>query len=146
MTKRFQFGLLISLLILAVIVGGYYLLPFGPIPRLPFPNCGPEHRAWLNVRIHSREEFLAYLQDHELELFSGSHTPHLGPFPPEWQVSRLDVELDWDGIAQGIQVEQRLGYAIYSITYSHPMCGAHQTYRFRLTSFGQASLYGCCGI
>lgn len=146
MSKLVTFAIVVFLVFLAAIVWGYYLLPFGPIPKLAAPNCGPEQRDWLKVRLEDKEDFLAYLQGHELELFSGSSTPYLGALPAEWQVERLDVSMDWEAITEGIQVERRLGYSIYSITYTHPLCGKNQHYVLRMTSFGQASLYGCCGI
>ena len=91
----------------------------------------------MKVRIEDKEDFLAYLQAHELELFSGSSTPYLGELPAEWQVNRLDVSMDWEAIQKGVQMEQRLGDAVYSITYTHPLCGKNQHYILRMTSFGR---------
>jgi hypothetical protein len=123
----------------------YFLLPFG-LPKIATPNCGPEHWRWLGSRFESKADVITYLQAHELELLSGSSTPRLEPFFPGMVVSHFDVEIDWEKLENDIQVEQRLGYTVYTLTYHHPACSEHQNYTLKVTSFGFASLYGCCGV
>lgn len=132
-------------LVVALLVILYFALPFG-LPKLPFPNCGPERWAWLDARFESKQDVIVYLQEHELQYLSGSSLPRLTGFPPEMQVARLDVEIDWQALEQDIEVEERLFYKIYSLKYTHPACYPGQYYTLRVTSFGWASLYGCCGI
>ena len=132
------------LLVLALIYN--FLLPFGIIPKLASPNCGPEYWRWLGGSFKSKQAVVAYIQEHELELLSGSHTPRLGGFPADWVVTRMDVVIDWQKIAEDIQVENRPGYTLFTLTYHYPGCSSNQTYTFKVTSYGLASLYGCCGI
>lgn len=145
MTKKYKIVIVGVSLILAIIILNL-LLPYGLIPRLPSPNCGPEEWHWLGQSFSSKDDVVAYLQTHEVELLSGSYIAGLEGYPPDAMYIRLDVELDWQAIENDIQVERRLGYTIYSYTYQHPACGEGQMHTFKVTSFGFASLYGCCGI
>ena len=124
----------------------YFFLPFGPFPIPPSPNCGPEHWRGLGVQFESKSDVVAYLQAHELELLSGSNIPRLSEFPPDMRGVRMDVNIDWQSIEGEIQVEHRLGYKVYTLVFHHPACDKNQTYTFKVTSYGFASLYGCCGI
>ncbi len=139
---RFYRWLFLAIVLIAIL---YFALPFG-LPKPPFPNCGPEHWACLDARFESKQDVIAYLQEHELQYLSGSSLPRLGEITPDMNVARFDVEIDWQALEQNIEVENRLFYKIYSITYTHPACMKGQYYTLRVTSFGWASLYGCCGI
>jgi hypothetical protein len=124
------------------LVALYFLFPFG-FPKLPFPNYGPEHRRWLDARFNSREDVIAYLQAHEAELLRGSQLPTLEENGTALQL--VGAEIDWQELEQAIEVEQRLGYKVFRLTYQHPYCQG-QYYTFQVTSYGLASLYGCCGV
>ena len=138
------------LLVLGLLIGlalvYNFLLPFGIIPILPSPNCGPEYWRWLGGAFTSKQDVVAYLQVHEIELLSGSHTPRLGGFPSDWIVTRMNVTIDWQSIENDIQVVHRPGYTMYTLTYHYPGCTESQSYTFKVTSYGLASLYGCCGV
>ena len=122
-----------------------FLLPFG-MPRPASPNCGPEQWRWLNVRIDSREDFIAYLQAHEVELISGTNTPRLGGYPAGVVNNRMPGEIDWQQLSNQVWVKQRPGYTLYVLHY-HPLaCGESQMYKLEMTSYGLAALYGCCGV
>jgi hypothetical protein len=131
---------------LMFITAYYFCFPFGLIPKEASPNCGPEHRRWLGERFKSKSDIIAYLQAHELELLSGTNTPRLDGTPPGVQNSRMDVEIDWQTITADIQVNHRVGYNIYTLIYHHPACSTNQSFSLRITSYGFASLYGCCGV
>jgi hypothetical protein len=110
---------------LLVLVLINFLLPFG-MPRPASPNCGPEQWRWLDVRIHNRQEFVAYLQAHELELICGTNTPRLGGYPPGVVNNRLTGEIDWQQLFNQVWVKQRPGYTLY-VLYYHPLaCGESQ--------------------
>lgn len=145
MSRRLKrFGYWLGTIVLLILIH-YFLFPFG-IFRFPgVPNCGPEQWYRFRLMIDDKEDFIAFLKAHELELFSGSHTPHLGPYPEDWTVSRLNVVVDWQQIARQTQVKNRLFYKIYILTYSHPLCSP-QTYTLMVTSYGFGSLMGCCGV
>ncbi len=134
------------LLAIVFLVLLHFALPFGLIPKLAFPNCGPEGWAWLEARFENKQNVIAYLQAHELQYLSGSSLPRLVDIPPDMKITRFDVEIDWQALEQTIEVENRLFYKIYNLTYTHPACMKGQYYTLRVTSFGWASLYGCCGI
>lgn len=135
----------IFLSLLAAIAGLYFLFPFGVFPRPASPNCGPERWRWLDVHPKSAVEFVDYLRAHELELLNGSQLPRLDGriFPDE---IRLGESIDYDLLLAGVQVNERIGYTIFTLTYAHPACGEYQRYTLKITSFGFASLYGCCGV
>jgi hypothetical protein len=141
--RRVLWGLAV-LLVLAVV--HYFVFPFGILPKLPSPNCGPEHWRWLGHTFDRKGDVVAYLQEHELELLSGYQTPRLEEAPVITNVPRPDVVIDWQTLTEGIQVEHRPGYVVYTLTYHHPACSASQSYKLKVTSLGFASLYGCCGI
>lgn len=139
-------GLIIFTIVLVTLIVLHFLLPYGLIPKLSFPNCGPEKWRLLGMSFHGKEDVITYLQEHELQVLTGSRLPQLDEITDEEQVFRYDGEVDWQALQQGIQVQQRLGYQVYLVTYHHPACSPGQTYTFKVTSFGWASLYGCCGI
>jgi hypothetical protein len=143
-TSRRAVWVLVVLLVLVLV--NYFVLPFGIMPKWASPNCGPEHWRFLGMSFKSRSDVVAYLQEHELELLSGTLIPRLDGFPVDWNVSRLDVMPDWQSITEDVQVEHRLGYVIYTFTYHRLACSKNQSYTFKVTSYGFASLYGCCGI
>ena len=122
-----------------------FLLPFG-MPRPASPNCGPEQWRWLNVRIESREDFIAYLQAHEVDLISGTNTPRLGGYPPGVVNNRMPGEIDWQQLSNQVWVKQRPGYTLYVLHYHHLACGEGQMYKLEITSYGLAAIWGCCGV
>jgi hypothetical protein len=136
--------ILLVLLVLALV--NYFVFPFGILPKWATPNCGPEHRRWLGRAFDSNHDVVVYFQEHQLELLNGSSTPRLDEFPAGTIVSRLDVAIDWQSLADDIQVEHRPGYSVYTLTYHRAGCSENQRYTFKVTSYGLASLYGCCGI
>ncbi len=140
--RKLLIGLGGGLLLLMLI---NFLLPFG-LPRPASPNCGPEQWRWLNVRIHSQEEFMTYLMSHELELISGTNTPRLGGYPPGVINSRMAGQVDWAAISNQVWVKQRPGYTLYVLHYHHLACGENQFFKLEITSYGLAALYGCCGV
>ncbi len=135
-------------LALVLLVAGaiaYFLFPFGFFPKPASPNCGPEERLWLDFHPQSETEFIAYLRQHELQYLNSSQLPRLkvNANSPGFAMGE---PIDYDRLAAAVQVHRRLGYAIYTLTYTHPACGKNQRYTLRITSFGFASLYGCCGV
>jgi hypothetical protein len=146
MSNTLRRVLLVLALILGLTLAGIFILPFGFLPKKASPNCGPEHWRWLGGTFDGKRGVVAYLQEHELEILSSSQTPRLDEFPAGSTVLRMDVVIDWQSIAEAIQIEHRPGYDIYSLTYHPPACDESQSYTFKVTSFGLASLYGCCGV
>lgn len=131
--------------VLLVLVLINFLLPFG-MPRPASPNCGPEQWRWLNERVESRQDFMAYLQTHELELISGTNAPRLGGYPPGVVNQRMAGKIDWQQLSNQVWVRSRPGYTLYVLHY-HPLaCGEDQFYKLEITSYGLAALYGCCGV
>jgi len=145
MIKKPIRGLIIFAIIVLALVALHFLLPYGLVPKLPFANCGPEEWRLLGLDFRSEEDVIDYLQEHELQYLNGTRLPHL-EIPAGKQVFRYDGEVDWQALRQDIQVQQRLGYKVYIVMYHHPACLQGQTFTFKVTSFGWASLYGCCGI
>lgn len=146
MTHKPKRGLIYFSIILIILVALRFLLPYGLVPKLPFASCGPEEWRLLGVSFHSADDVFAYLQEHELQYLNGSCLPQLEEISAQEQVFRYDGEVDWQALRQSIQVQQRLGYQVYIVTYHHPACLQGQTFTFKVTNFGWASLYGCCGI
>jgi hypothetical protein len=145
MSKKLRSVVVVLVVLLVLVLVSRFVLPYGIMPKWASPNCGPEHWRWLGRSFQSRSEVVAYLQEHALELLSGT----LAPRPNgavDWNVSPSDVSQFGQSIAEDIQVESRPGYVIYSLTYHRPACNPGQSYTFKVTSFGLASLYGCCGI
>ena len=139
-------GLIIFAIVLITLVTLHLFLPYGLIPKLPFANCGPEEWRLLGLDFRSEEDVIAFLKEHELQYLNGSCLPQLEEIPTGKQVFRFEGEVDWQALRQDIQVQKRPGYKVYIVTYHHPACMQGQTYTFKVTSFGWASLYGCCGI
>jgi hypothetical protein len=100
----------------------------------------------LNRSYSDESEVVDYLQNHASEFLSGRLEPRKDGDAVDWNVSKADVTQFRQSIAGKIVVEHRFGYAVYSITYHRPACSESQTYTFKVTSNGFASLYGCCGI
>lgn len=135
----------IGLLLMGATVLLYFLLPFGLFPKPASPNCGPEHRRWLEIRPQSAADFLQYLHEHERELFTSGQVPRLDALSDDYTFT-MDVTVDFEQLAAQIKVEKRLGYTIYSLSYHPPACNSTQIYTLKITSLGIASLYGCCGV
>ena len=145
MSKKWRGVVILLAVLLALVLVIRFVLPYGIMPKWASPNCGPEHWRWLGRSFKSGSEVSAYLQEHASGLLSGS----LAPRPNgsvDWNVSPSDVSLFVQAVAGAIQVESRPGYVIYSLTFHRPACNPGQSYTFKVTSFGLASLYGCCGI
>lgn len=145
MNRNLKRALIFTGLVLLALALINFLLPFG-LPKPGMMNCGPDQWLWTGENIRDKGDFLAYLQAHEVELLRGSNTPRLGGFPPGVTVSPMNVQLDWESIADQIVVKHRIGYTLYQLTYRHPACNPGQTYTLKMTSYGFAELYGCCGI
>lgn len=135
----------IALLLVGVAALMYFLLPFGLFPKPASPNCGPEHRRWLDERPQSKADFMQYLRGHERELFTSGQVPRLEALPAGSSFT-MGAPVDYEQLAAHIQVEKRLGYTVYSLTYHPAACDPTQSYTLKITSFGLASIYGCCGI
>jgi hypothetical protein len=145
MSKKWRGVLVVLAVLLALVLVTRFILPYGIMPKWSSPNCGPEHWRWLGRSFQSRGEVAVYLQEHARELLSGS----LAPLPDgsvDWIVPPSDDVLFGQFSVENIQVERRSGYVIYSLTFHRPACNPGQSYTFKVTSFGLASLYGCCGI
>ena len=141
--KTIRFWVILGL-VASFLLAGNFLLPFGPIPMPPAPNCGPEHWRWFDERLESTEDVVAFLQAKQSLLFSASHLPQLDP-PEGTTVPPSVMAVDWRAVAQNIQVKQRLGYKIYLYKFQPVHCPG-QSYTFKITTFGMASVYGCCGV
>jgi hypothetical protein len=146
MNKQLKPALWVLAVILVLAVVLNFAFPFGILPKSASPNCGPEHWRWLGRMFVSQGDVVAFLQEHEMELLNGYQTPRLGGFPAGANGARSDVSIDWQSLAKALQVERRPGYVVYTLTYHHPACSKSQVYTFKVTSYGLASLYGCCGI
>lgn len=130
-------------LLLAILIN--FLMPFG-LPKPASPNCGPEQWAWLDVRLHSREDFITYLQAHQLELIAGTNTPRLGGYKAGVVNHRMPGVINWQGLSDQVWLKNRPGYKIYTLYFHHLACGESQFYKLEITSYGLAALYGCCGV
>jgi hypothetical protein len=146
MSKKTRRAVLVLIVLLVLVLVSRFVLPFGIMPKWASPNCGPEHWRWLDSSFKSKNDVVAYLQDHELELLSGTLMPRTDGLSVDWDESRLGVMPDWQAIAEDIHVESRPGYVIYTFTFHRPACNEGQSYTFKVTSYGLASLFGCCGI
>jgi hypothetical protein len=146
MSKKTRGAVLALVVLLVLVLVSHIVLPYGIMPKWASPNCGPEHWRWLDRSFTSKSDVVTYLQDHELELLSGTLPPRPDGSSVNWDVSRSGVMPDWQSIAEDIQVEIRPGYVIYTFTFHRPACNEGQSYTFKVTSYGLASLYGCCGI
>jgi hypothetical protein len=132
--------------IIVLVLAGHFLLPFGLFPKWASMNCGPEHWRWLDRSFSSESEVVTYLQNNASDLLSGRLEPLQDNNDVDWNVTKTDVILFSQSITENVMVDNRFGYAVYSITYHRPACSESQTYTFKVTSYGFASLYGCCGI
>ncbi|GAP16040.1 hypothetical protein LARV_03836 [Longilinea arvoryzae] len=133
------------LFLLAAAAVVYFLFPYGIFPKSASPNCGPESWHWLDFHPQSEAEFIAYLREHELQYLNGSQLPRLEA-GMNLNNTPMGQPIDYDRLAADLRVQRRLGYVIYSLTYTHPACDPTQHYTLRITSYGFASLYGCCGV
>jgi hypothetical protein len=146
MSKTLRSILWVIMGVLILVIAGHFLLPFGIVPKWASMNCGPEHWRWLDRPFSSEGDVIIYLQNNASDLLSGRLKPHRDNNAVDWSVSQTDVNLFNQSIAKKIVVERRFGYYIYTLTYHRPACSESQTFIFKVTSYGFASLYGCCGI
>lgn len=146
MSKTLRRVLLVLVVSMVLVTAGHFALPFGITPKWASPNCGPEHWRLLNSTFPSKSEVVTYLQGHERELLSGTLEPGQDGYSIDWNVAQADVMQFRQSIAEDIVSQDHLGYMIYTFTFHRPACSESQTYTFKVTSYGFASLYGCCGI
>lgn len=144
-TRKQRIILWLSIAVLCLLAAGNFLFPFGLFSKPAVPNCGPEHRRWLGEHFENKAELLAYLKKNELALFSGIDVPRLDEYPLQGSGQRMAGTIDWQLIEDSIQVRQRIGYKLYVLDYQ-PLACPGQSYTLKVTGYGLASLFGCCGV
>ena len=130
--------LIISLIItIVVIASGFYTIkysldPFGAPPKGTSPNCGPEHRYKFDLLIKSKEDFLGFVKNNDIERF------YLNNKYIDWK-----NKLNWEEIKNSVTTSTIGDRDVYSVRINYYQ-GCSED--FKMTNDGHISLYGCCGI
>jgi hypothetical protein len=111
--------------------------PFGEPSKGTSPNCGPEHRLRLDIRLGSVDAFVELLRS-------------LGPGQWFRSTDLADFEVkgkvDWERVRAAVRTIHIGGRTVYAVDY-HPrngpvLCG---TFTVRATGDGHVAVFGCCG-
>lgn len=106
--------------------------PFNSPPKGTSPNCGPEHRYQFNVTIDSKQDFVEFIKNNEID----KREVRLDDFKDE------NGEVDWEKVSGAVKTQRTMSGTIYSIEYTPLYCSL---YTLKMSNDGQVSLYGCCG-
>jgi len=111
--------------------------PFGAPPRGTSPNCGPERRARLDVRLASAADFVALMKTLD---------PAHGFAPADLVGYAEHGRVDWDRVLAAVETGRIGSRTIYTLVY-HTKRGPQPCgpYNLRVTGDGHLSMYGCCG-
>lgn len=134
MRKFIMFSLIISMLIL---LGCTTLSddPFGSPPKGTSPNCGPEYRYEFDVTINSKDDFVNFIKNNEINQWV-----RLDNFKDQ-----PEGKVNWDKVLSEIKIEKIRGRTIYLLDYTPSDCSISQKFTLKITNDGHVSLYGCCG-
>ncbi len=141
MNKKLIYGILLTVVLVIV---GYSLVvlkyplnitgdPFGALPKGASPNCGPEDRYKFDVTIKSKDDFVNFIKNNEIN---------------QWV--RLDNfkdapngEVNWNNVLAATKIEKVGSRTIYVLDYNPQYCSG---FTLKMTNDGHISVYGCCGI
>jgi hypothetical protein len=130
-----KWNILYIVVVVIVMVGVIVLLgrpsdPFGAEPLPAEFNCGPEDRYDFGVDIGSKEEFVDFVKNHEIN---------------QWVMLddfKEDDVVDWDKVLAAVK-EEKVGFrTIYILDYNPAGCSG---FTLKMTDDGLVSVYGCCG-
>ena len=146
MNKKIIFGIIIVIVIVGL--SSFFLKspfnlsgdPFGASPKGTSPNCGPEDRYKFAVAINSKEDFINFLKTSEGKILDqyGNNWLKLDNFK-----DKPGGDVNWNKVVSSVDTENIGGKTIYVLNYNPAMCGG---FTLKMTSDGQVSNYGCCGI
>lgn len=137
-----------SIIIAIVVIAlGFYFIkysldPFGAPPKGTSPNCGPEDRYKFDVTINSKEDFVNFLKTNEINQWvrldnfkninQGMNYEDIKSTEPDWNKVLNEVKTEYAGLK-----------TIYVLNYNPFTCSG---FTLKMTTEGDVSVYGCCGI
>lgn len=136
--KLFYTVLVIVILVLGVI--GLFTLkhhpnitdPFDVPPKGISPNCGPEVRYKFDVTINSKEDFVDFVKNNEIDPWV-----RLDNFKDKPQ-----GEVNWNEVLNSIKIDKIGSRTVYLLDYYPIECFQ---FTLKMTNDGHVSVYGCCG-
>ncbi|MEE8167933.1 MAG: hypothetical protein V3T58_03560 [Candidatus Hydrothermarchaeales archaeon] len=106
--------------------------PFGAPPKGISPNCGPEMRYKFDVTIDSKDDFVDFIKNNEIDPWV-----KLDNFKNEQR-----GEVNWDRVLGSIKTDKIGSRTVYALDYYPSECSQHT---LKMTNDGHVSVYGCCG-
>ncbi|MFH1239657.1 MAG: hypothetical protein V1672_00395 [Candidatus Diapherotrites archaeon] len=141
MNKKLCYGILAAC-VLAIVMIGLFMLnplldveddPFGVPPKGTSPNCGPEDRYKFDVAINSKNDFINFIKNNEINQWV-----RLDNFRDE-----QEGNINWDDVLTAIKIEKVVSRTVYVLDYNPQFCSG---FTLKMTNDGHISVYGCCGI
>jgi hypothetical protein len=107
--------------------------PFDTPPKGTSPNCGPEYRYKFDVTINSKNDFVNFIKNNEI-----NEWVKLDNFKdnPEGNVN-------WNKVLTAIRTEKIGIRTVYVLDYNPLFCSG---FTLKMTNDGYVSVYGCCGV
>ena len=106
--------------------------PFGAPPKKGGYNCGPEDRYKFNVTINSKDDFVNFIKNNEIDYWV-----RLDNFK-----GTLNGKVNWNNVLKTTKIEKIDSRTIYVLDYNPQYCSG---YTLKMTNDGHVSVYGCCG-
>jgi len=109
--------------------------PFGAPPKGTSPNCGPEDRYKFNIAINSKNDFVNFIKNNQVNLGAWVRLDNFKDRP--------NGDVDWDKVLASITPERIGGKTVYVLNYNPATCSG---FTLKMTDDGHVSNYGCCGV
>jgi hypothetical protein len=125
--------------------------PFGAPPKGSSPNCGPENRYQFNNPVSSTRGFVEFIRDHAADIADehGNKLVQLDNFRPAKPGTASLIPpttpIDWVKVENAVTTETVNGRKLYKLDFTPAGCFG-QFFTLKMTTDGQVSVYGCCGV
>jgi len=106
--------------------------PFGAPPKGTSPNCGPEDRYKFNVTINSKNDFVNFIKNNDINQWTKFDNFR----------DNMNGEVNWDRVLNATKIEEIGGRSVYILEYNPYTCSG---FTLKMTNDGHVSVYGCCG-
>lgn len=107
--------------------------PFGSPPKGTSPNCGPEYRYKFDVTINSKDDFVNFIKNNQINQWVKLDNFKDNP----------EGNVNWNKVLTAIKTEKIGSRTVYVLDYNPQSCSG---FTLKMTNDGYVSVYGCCGI
>jgi len=107
--------------------------PFGVLLKGASLNCGPEYRYKFDVTINSKDDFVNFIKNNQINQWV-----KLDNFKDDPK-----GEVNWNKVLTAIKTEKIASRTVYVLDNNPQDCSG---FTLKMTNDGYVSVYGCCGV